>query len=233
MEPNQPNPRPPAAPRRRLRDRLMAHETQNASLTERPEVANLLLLIDDAAIPWAVPKIQDKSKEWMMTTRKKSVSLGFMTHSLSQVFESPLGALLEEGCPTRFFLPMPSAMEPNIAAIYARMGLTPQAIRTIATARPQRDVYYACTELGQRLFHLPLGPVTLACVARNRAEDHALMDTLLAQEGREGFAAAWLRAQGCEEEASYVEQTLRDRARTDRAAQPGAARVALAGEHDA
>jgi type IV secretory pathway VirB4 component len=168
--------------------------------------APMLLMLDDAAIPWAVPKMEEKSKEWMMTTRKKSVSLGFMTHSLSQVFESPLGALLEEGCPTRFYLPMPSAMEPNIAAIYSRMGLTPNAIRTIATARPQRDVYYACTELGQRLFALPLDPMTLACVARNRAEDHALMDTLLAREGREGFAAAWLRAQGFPEEATYVEE---------------------------
>ena len=167
--------------------------------------APMLLLLDDAAIPWAVPKIEDTSKEWLMTTRKKSVSLGCMTHSLSQVFASPLGALLEEGCPTRFFLPMPSALEPNIAAIYTRMGLTHNAIRTIATARPQRDVYYACTELGQRLFHLPLGPLGLACLARNSAEDHALMETILVHEGREGFAAAWLRAQGYAQEAQDVE----------------------------
>ena len=181
-----------------LRYVLMQVELQMT--TETP----MLLLLDDAAIPWAVPKIEEKSKEWMMTTRKKAVSLGFMTHSLIQVFDSPLGALLEEGCPTRFYLPMPAAMEPNIAAIYTRMGLTSTAIRTIATARPQRDVYYACTELGQRLFALPLGKLALACLARNRAEDHALMDTILAQEGREGFAAAWLRAQGFAKEATYV-----------------------------
>ena len=168
--------------------------------------APMLLLLDDAAIPWAVPKIEETSTEWMMTTRKKSVSLGFMTHSLSQVFASPLGALLEEGCPTRFYLPMPAAMEPNIAAIYTRMGVTPTAIRTIATARPQRDVYYACTELGQRLFALPLGPLALACLARNRAEDHALMDEILVTEGREGFAAAWLRAQGFPEAARSIEE---------------------------
>jgi type IV secretion system protein VirB4 len=172
--------------------------------------APMLLLLDDAAIPWAVPKIEEKSKEWLMTTRKKGVSLGFMTHSLSQVFESPLGALLEEGCPTRFYLPMPAALEPNIAAIYTRMGLTSTAIRTIATARPQRDVYYACTELGQRLFTLPLGKLALACLARNRAEDHALMDTLLTQEGREGFAAAWLRAHDFSQEAHDVD-TARQR----------------------
>jgi type IV secretion system protein VirB4 len=167
--------------------------------------APMLLLLDDAAIPWAVKKIEDKSKEWMMTTRKKSVSLGFMTHSLSQVFDSPLGALLEEGCPTRFMLPNPSALEPAIAAIYTRLGLSDNAIRLIATARPQRDVYYACTELGQRLFQLPLGPLALACLARNSAADHALMDALMTKEGPEGFAAAWLRTNGFGKEADNVE----------------------------
>jgi hypothetical protein len=32
-----------------------------------------------------------------------------------------------------------------------------------------------------------------------------LIDTLLAEEGREGFAAAWFRANGFEEEAKYVD----------------------------
>jgi type IV secretory pathway VirB4 component len=171
--------------------------------------APMLLLFVVAAIPWEVPRIREKSREWMMTTAKKAVSLGFMTHSLSQVFDSPLGPLLEESCPMRFFVPNKAAEEPNIAAIYQRMGLTPQAIRTIATARPQRDIYYYCKETGQQLFHLPLGPLTLACVARNRAEDHALIDTLLAREGREGFAAAWLREHHFAEEAAYVEAQTR------------------------
>ncbi len=191
--------------RRRLLGPVLRYVLQQVELRMRTD-APMLLLLDDAAIPLAVKRIEEQSTEWLMTTRKKGVSLGFMTHSLSQVFASPLGALLEEGCPTRFYLPMPAAMEPNIAAIYGRMGLTTTAIRTIATARPQRDVYYACAELGQRLFHLPLGPLALACLARNTAEDHALMDTLLTREGREGFAAAWLRTNGFEKEADDVEQ---------------------------
>ena len=77
-----------------------------------------------------------------MTTAKKAVSLGFMTHSLSQVFASPLGALLEESCPLRFFVPNKAALEPNITDIYQRLGLTMNAIHTIATGRPQRDIYY-------------------------------------------------------------------------------------------
>jgi type IV secretion system protein VirB4 len=94
--------------------------------------------------------------------------------------------------------------------IYARVGLTQNAIKTIATSRPQRDVYYHCKELGQRSFSLPLGPFDVCCYASNRAEDHALMDRLLAQEGPEGFAAAWFRTHNFTEEASYVDthQTL-------------------------
>jgi type IV secretion system protein VirB4 len=170
--------------------------------TERP----MLLLLDDAAIPWKVAAIRERSNEWLMTTRKKAVSLGFMTHSLSQVFSSPLGELLEEGCPTRFFLPMPSALEPNIMAIYQRMGLTPQAIQQIATARPQQDVYYACTELGHRLCHLNFSPLLLDSIAANTAADHALMDRLLAEEGREGFAPAWYRARGYSAVAERLER---------------------------
>jgi type IV secretion system protein TrbE len=156
----------------------------------------MLLLLDDAAIPWTIAKMEEKSREWMMTTRKKGVSLGFLTHSLSQVFSSSLGPLLTESCLTRFFLPNPAAASPQIAAIYAQLGLTPGEIRTVATARPHRDIYYSCEELGKRLFHLPLGPLALACYARNTAADHVLMDRLLAEEGPEEFPAAWLRAQG-------------------------------------
>jgi type IV secretion system protein TrbE len=157
--------------------------------------APMFLLLDDAAVTWLTPrqeateqrdlrkKLENRCRDWLMTTCKKNVSLGFSTHSLSQVFSSALGPLLEEGCPSRFFLPMTAALEPNIAEIYMRLGLTENALRTIVTSRPQRDVYYACKEMGQRMFSLPLGPLGVNCFASNRAEDHALMDDLLAQEG--------------------------------------------------
>jgi hypothetical protein len=45
-------------------------------------------------------------------------------------------------------------------------------------------------------------------LARNTADDHELMDRMLAQEGREGFAPAWLRAQGFPEAASQIEEAL-------------------------
>ena len=179
--------------------------------------APMFLLLDDAAVTWLTPergargqldirqKLEQRCRDWLMTTRKKNVSLGFSTHSLSQVFSSALGPLLEEGCPSRFFLPTTAAMEPAIAEIYMRLGLTTNALRTIATSRPQRDVYYMCKELGQRSFSMPLGPLGVECLASNTVEDHVLMDALLAQEGIEGFAARWLDVHGFHEEAQYVE----------------------------
>jgi len=96
-------------------------------------------------------------------------------------------------------------MKPLIRRVYEEVGLTETAIQTIATARPQRDVYMTHEELGQRLFSLPHGPLTLDCIARNSADDHALMDDLLQKEGREGFAAAWLRVHGHAAAAQQVE----------------------------
>src|SRR5262249_23654622 len=64
-----------------------------------------LLPMDEAAVTWAIPEFEAKGKEWMMTTAKKGMSLGFFTHSISQVFESRLGPLLLESCPQRFILP--------------------------------------------------------------------------------------------------------------------------------
>jgi type IV secretory pathway VirB4 component len=191
--------------------------------------APMLLLLDDAAVNWMIPegqegthtqkaKLQEKVTEWDMTARKKSVSVGFITHSLSHVFNSAMGPLLLESCPSRFFLPNRAALEEDIGKIYRRMGLTDNAIRTIAVGRPQRDVFYHAREYGQRLVSLPFGEFELDCLARNSAEDHELMEKILEREGREGFAAAWLRACGWEEDAYAVQQWHQRRAENDEGA---------------
>jgi type IV secretion system protein VirB4 len=182
--------------------------------------APMLLLLDDAAITWMADDAQkqfqgglmratrreEQVKEWLMTTAKKAVSVGFMTHSLEQVFNSVLGVLLAEACPHRFYMPNPSALEPNIYAIYERMGLSETGIMEVATSRPQRDVFYSCRELAQIRFSLPLAPVLVASLARNSQADHALMDRLMQDEGPEGFAPAWYRATGFPEMAAQLEQ---------------------------
>lgn len=161
------------------------------------------LPMDEFAILAAIPEFATQGKEWLMTRAKKNVSLAFATHSIAQIFGSAdnvLGALMLEGCASTFVLPNAQARTPQMAEIYQRLGFNAADIRLIATAQPQRDVYYASELLGKRLFHLRLPPPLLSVLARNRAEDHEKMDTILAQEGREGFGAAWLRAEGYETE---------------------------------
>jgi type IV secretory pathway VirB4 component len=194
--------------------RYLFHRVQERFSTDRPT----FLPMDEAALTWIVPAEEpheaapaaamsdygQQGKEWMMTTRKRGVSLGFFTHSISQVFASALGPLLMESCPTWFMLPNPAARSPQLAEIYHRMGFNPREIELISIARPQRDVYYRAELLGKRLCSLPLSPLELAVLARNTEADHDLMDKILAEHGRAGFAAAWLRAQGFPEAADRV-----------------------------
>jgi type IV secretion system protein TrbE len=166
------------------------HRVQERFDTDHPT----FLPMDEAAITWALPDYLEKGKEWMMTTRKRGVSLGFFTHSISQVFASSLGPLLMESCPSWFMLPNPAARTPQMVEIYNRMGFNAKEVELISTARPQRDVYYRAELLGKRLCSMQLSETTLAMLGRNTAIDHALMDELLERHGREGFYAAWMEA---------------------------------------
>jgi type IV secretion system protein VirB4 len=166
-----------------------------------------LLPMDEFAILAAIPDIAEQGKAWLMTRAKKNVSLGFFTHSIAQIFgdaNNVLGALMLEGCASTFAMPNTAARTPQMAAIYQRLGYNAADVQTIATAVPQRDVYYAAELLGKRLFHLNLSPLALAMLARNRQEDHEFMDQILQKEGREGFARAWFEAQGFPEAAAQV-----------------------------
>lgn len=59
--------------------------------------------------------------------------------------------------------------------------------------RPKRD-YYCQSRRGNRLFELGLSEVGLALCAASSKSDQTLIANLVAEHGREGFLAAWLRA---------------------------------------
>ena len=69
--------------------------------------------------------------------------------------------------------------------------LNDRQIEIIARATPKQD-YYCQSRRGNRLFELGLGPIALAFCAASTPEDHALIDRVLAEYGREGFVPAWL-----------------------------------------
>jgi len=97
----------------------------------------------------------------------------------------------ETGAP----LPNERALEPQIAAMYARFGLNDRQTEILARATPKRD-YYCQSRRGNRLFELGLSEVALAFCAASSKTDQAAIAETLATHGRAGFARAWLLRRG-------------------------------------
>ena len=131
----------------------------------------------------------------MKTLRKKNASVVFATQSLSDIDGSAIAPAIIESCPTRLFLPNERAIEPQITAIYRRFGFNDRQIEILARATPKRD-YYCQSRRGNRLFELGLGQVALAFTAASSKSDQAAIEQILAEHGREGFVAEWLRHRG-------------------------------------
>jgi len=154
-----------------------------------------LLIIDEGWLVLDDPAFAQQLREWLKTLRKKNASVFFATQSLSDIANSAIAPAIVESCPTRVFLPNERAIEPQITAIYRRFGLNDRQIEIIARATPKRD-YYCQSRRGNRLFELGLGPVALAFCAASGKADHAAIEEVLAEDGRDRFAEAWLRKRG-------------------------------------
>ncbi|MCP1927793.1 type IV secretion system protein VirB4 [Bradyrhizobium elkanii USDA 61] len=150
-----------------------------------------LLIIDEGWLVLDDPAFAQQLREWLKTLRKKNASVVFATQSLSDIDGSNIAPAIVESCPTRIFLPNERAIEPQITDIYRRFGLNDRQIEIIARATPKRD-YYCQSRRGNRLFELGLGPVALAFCAASSKADHAAIERLLAEHGRDDFTAAWL-----------------------------------------
>jgi len=127
--------------------------------------------------------------------RKKNASVIFATQSLSDIDGSAIAPAIIESCQTRILLPNERAIEPQITAIYRRFGLNDRQIEILARAMPKRD-YYCQSRRGNRLFELGLSEVALGFTAASSKTDQAAIASIVAAEGRDRFAAAWLRAKG-------------------------------------
>ena len=154
-----------------------------------------LIIIDEGWLVLDSPAFAQQLKEWLKTLRKKNASVIFATQSLADIETSTIAPAIVESCPTRIFLPNERAVEPQITAIYRRFGLNDRQIEILSRATPKRD-YYCQSRHGNRLFDLGLGDVALAFTAASSKTDQARIAELIAEHGRAGFAAAWLRARG-------------------------------------
>ena len=154
-----------------------------------------LIIVDEGWLALDDGTFGGQLREWLKILRKKNASVLFATQSLADIDNSAIAPAIIESCPTRIFLPNERAFEPQIADIYRRFGLNERQIEIVARAMPKRD-YYCQSRRGNRLFSLGLGEVALAFTAASSKTDHAAITDILAEHGRDGFAAAWLARRG-------------------------------------
>ena len=166
-----------------------------ARFDERFDGAPTLLILDEAWLFLDDPVFAARIRQWLKTLRKKNVSVIFATQSLADIKDSTIAPAIIESCASRIFLPNPQAIEPQIRTIYEGFGLNSRQIEIVATAQPKRDYYYQ-SRLGNRLFDLDLGPVTLAFAGASTPQDQRLIDEVSTSVPPAGFAPAWLRQRG-------------------------------------
>ena len=154
-----------------------------------------LLIVDEGWLALDDQGFASQLREWLKTLRKKNASVVFATQSLADIDGSVIAPAIIESCPTRLFLPNERALEPQIAAIYRRFGLNDRQIEILSRATPKRD-YYCQSRRGNRLFELGLGEVALAFTAASSKADQSLIGRLMAEQGAQSFAKAWLEARG-------------------------------------
>jgi type IV secretion system protein VirB4 len=152
-----------------------------------------LLMIDEGWLALDDADFAGRLREWLKTLRKKNASVIFATQSLADIDGSAIAPAIIESCPTRVLLPNDRAIEPQIMAIYRRFGLNDRQIEILARATPKRD-YYCQSRRGNRLFELGLGEVALAFTAASSKADQLLIEQVLIDHGRDGFASGWLKA---------------------------------------
>lgn len=174
-------------------------------LDQRFDGRPTVLILDEAWVYLDNPLFAARIREWLKVLRKKNVSVIFATQSLADIAGSSIAPAIIESCPQRIFLPNDRAIEPQARAAYDRFGLNERQIELIARATPKRH-YYLQSRRGNRLFELGLGPVALALCGASDPAAQTLIDTIVSEHGREGFAAQFLSAHGLDWAAELLGQ---------------------------
>jgi len=164
-------------------------------IEERFDGRPTLLILDEAWVFLDHPLFAARIREWLKVLRKKNVAVIFATQSLADIAESAIAPAIIESCPQRILLPNDRAVEPQSAAAYARFGLNARQVELVARATPKRH-YYLQSARGNRLFELGLGPVALALCGASDPHIQKRIDRILAEHGRERFAARFLAERG-------------------------------------
>jgi type IV secretion/conjugal transfer VirB4 family ATPase len=149
-----------------------------------------IIILDEAWVYLSILVFAERIKDWLNRLRKKNASILFATLNLADVLNSAVSATIAQECLTRILLPNARALEPEIASLYTRCGLTPRQIELIAMATPKRDYYFSSPQ-GARLFQLDHGPLAMQVVGSTTRKDLAQFEALC-KENPADLAQAWM-----------------------------------------
>jgi type IV secretory pathway VirB4 component len=97
--------------------------------------------------------------------------------------------VVDESCPTKIFLPNPSA--PETAELYQRLGVNERELQIIATSEKKRHYYYTSSE-GRRLYEVAPGPFAKAFIAKSDKDSLKAIRELEELHG-DAWVDVWLR----------------------------------------
>jgi type IV secretion system protein VirB4 len=153
-----------------------------------------LIILDEAWLMLGHEVFREKIREWLKVLRKANCAVVLATQSISDAEKSGIIDVLKESCPTKICLPNAVANQKGIKDFYERLGFNSTQIELVTHAQPKRD-YYVATPEGRRLFHMVLGPKTLAFVGKSSKEDLFQVRILYEKHGKK-WPQEWLEELG-------------------------------------
>jgi type IV secretory pathway VirB4 component len=183
----------PRACRNRIGAALLCPICSTAS-KDRLDGSPTLIIIDEGWLALDSPAFAGQLREWLKTLRKKNASVIFATQSLADIEAaasrrpSSRAARRGSSCPTS----APSSRRSR-RSIAASASMTARSRSSPGDAQARLLLPVA---RGNRLFELGLGEVALAFTAASSKPTSFRIAELVAEHGRAGFAAAWLRHRG-------------------------------------
>ncbi|TMV85706.1 DUF87 domain-containing protein [Thioclava sp. BHET1] len=118
-------------------------------------------------------------KKWLRELRKTNTSVVLATQFVSDAVNGNLADVLLSSCPTRIFLPDPSAKSTLASQWYSSLQLSPQQIDLLAAMTPKRD-YFVVKPDGTRVVNFAMQPKMIALLGATAIEDSQLAATMAA-----------------------------------------------------
>ena len=153
-----------------------------------------VIFLDEAWIMLGNPTFRGKIKEWLKVLRKANCALVLATQSLSDADNSGILDVLVESCPSKIFLPNPTATNEITKPLYRKFGLNDAQIQIIATGEKKRDYYYV-SDTNAREFRLALDKFQLAFVGVSDKKDLQKIDELIASDP-DNWVENWIAFKG-------------------------------------